>query len=135
MGKLYLLRTLFCGGVFLMLYVVTQVNQALGEDNLLKYDCDTWDHGFMVINLSQKKVYFLDEVTIFTDTPPDRSEFYASSEDDDYSVRLWLKDFDPYLENPASSFSFTWSADVMNGSEELIGNNYTEGFCTRVSHH
>ena len=79
MGKLYLLRTLFCGGVFLMLYVVTQVNQALGEDNLLKYDCDTWDHGFMVINLSQKKVYFLDEVTIFTDTPPDRSEFYASS--------------------------------------------------------
>ena len=66
MGKLYLLRTLFCGGVFLMLYVVTQANQALGEDHLLKYDCDTWYHGFMVINLSQKKVYFLDEVTIFT---------------------------------------------------------------------
>ena len=92
----------------------------------------SWVYGDQSVT---EKVYFLDEVTIFTDTPPDRSEFYASSEDDDYSVRLWLKDFDPYLENPASSFSFTWSVDVMNGSEELIGNNYTEGFCTRVSHH
>ena len=127
-----------------MLYVVTQVNQALGEDHLLKYDCDTWDHGFMVINLSQKKVHFLGGVTTIIDAPQDQNEFhnfsedddvYAFSEDDDYSVRLWLKDFDPYLENPASSFSFTWSVDVMNGSEELIGNNYTEGFCTRVSHH
>ncbi len=118
-----------------MLYVVTQVNQALGEDHLLTYDCDIWDHGFMVINLSQKKVYFLEGVTIFTDTPPDRSEFYASSEDDDYSVRLWLKKFDPQLDNLASSFWFTWSEGVRNDSGELIGNHYTEGFCTRVSHH
>jgi hypothetical protein len=42
-----------------MLCGLTQVNQALGEDNLLSYDCDTFGHGVMVINLSNKKVYFL----------------------------------------------------------------------------
>jgi len=118
-----------------MLYVVTQVNQALGEDHLLKYDCDTWDHGFMVINLSQKKVHFLGGVTTITDAPRDQNEFRAFFEDDNQSVELSLKDFNPYLEIPTSSFSFTWSEDVRNGSGELIGNNYTEGFCTGVPDH
>ena len=118
-----------------MLYVVTQVNQALGEDHLLKYDCDTWDHGFMVINLSQKKVHFLGGATTITDAPRDQTEFRAFFEDDNQSVELSLKDFNTYLEIPTSSFSFTWSEGVRNDSGELIGNHYTEGFCTRVSHH
>ena len=127
-----------------MLCGLTQVNQALGEDNLLSYDCDTFGHGVMVINLSNKKVYFLGGVTTIIDTPHDQNEFhnfseiddvYAFSEDDDYSVRLWLKKFDPQLDNLASSFWFTWSEGVRNDSGELIGNHYTEGFCTRVSHH
>ena len=57
--KLFLIRTFLFGGLFLMLCGLTQVNQALGEDNLLSYDCDTFGHGVMVINLSNKKVYFL----------------------------------------------------------------------------
>lgn len=60
-----------------MLYVVTQVNQALGEDNLLRYDCDAFGHGLMVINLSHKKVYFLGGVTTIIDAPQDQNEFHA----------------------------------------------------------
>lgn len=118
-----------------MLYVVTQVNQALGEDNLLRYDCDAFGHGLMVINLPHKKVYFLGGVTTIVDTPQDQSEFHAFFEDDEQNVELSLKDFNPHLDSPTSSFSFTWSMNVRNGSEELVGNNYTEGFCTLVSHH
>ena len=134
-GKLYLIRPLCYGGIFLVLYVVTQVNQALGEDDLLKYDCDTFDHGFMVINLSHQKVHFLGGVTTIIDAPQDQNEFHALFEDDNQSVQLSLKDFNPHIESPSSSFSFTWSVDVRNGSGELIGNHYTEGFCTRVPHH
>ena len=144
--KLFLIRTFLCDGLFLMLCGLTQVNQALGEDNLLSYDCDTFGHGVMVINLSNKKVYFLGGVTTIIDTLHDQNEFhnfsevddvYAFSEDDNFSVGLWLKNFDPYLEGPTMSlsFSFTWSVDVRNDSGELIGDNYAEGFCTRVSHH
>ena len=127
-----------------MLCIVTQVNQALGEDNLLRYDCDTFSHGFMMINLSHKTVYFLGGVTTIIDAPQDQNEFhnfsedddvYAFSEDDEYSVRLWLKNFDSDVKNPTLSFSFTWSEDVRNDSGELIGDNRTEGICTHVSHH
>ena len=78
-----------------MLCGLTQVNQALGEDNLLSYDCDTFGHGVMVINLSNKKVYFFGGVATIIDTPHDQNEFhnfaevddfYAFSEDDNFSV-------------------------------------------------
>ena len=59
----------------------------------------------------------------------------AFFEDDEQNVELSLKDFNPHLDSLTSSFSFTWSMNVRNGSEELVGNNYTEGFCTLVSHH
>jgi len=118
-----------------MLCVVIQANQALGGNNLLRYDCDAFGHGLMVINLSHKKVYFLGGVTTIIDTPQDQNEFHAFFEDDEQNVELSLKDFNPHLDSLTSSFSFTWSMNVRNGSEELVGNNYTEGFCTLVSHH
>ena len=116
-----------------MLCGLTQVNQALGEDNLLRYDCDAFGHGLMVINLSHKKIYFLGGVITIIDAPQDQNEFHAFFEDDEQNVELSLKDFNPHLDSPASSFSFTWSINVRNGSEELVRNNYTEGFCTLIS--
>jgi len=114
---------------WLVFFLFANIHKVSARGELVTFDCGEFDHGQMVIDLSNKTIQFLGTLTPFTLDHEYPANIYATSVDDQTETQLWLVGYDPYVEEPARMMSFTWSQNIFDSSGDIAGNHYTEGSC------